>query len=126
MVQLQAPANLNSYCCAHQVGYWCAYGFSWTEKTADNNKAQANLSIPEIHHMGVSVRVTRIYTQSLWQRWYRPMKILILDDHTLFREGMKLLLTGLHPELIIHDAETMQAALASVEANTYDLVLSAA
>jgi len=51
------------------------------------------------------------------------MKILILDDHTLFREGMKLLLTGLHPELIIHDAETMQAALASVEANSYDLVL---
>lgn len=51
------------------------------------------------------------------------MKILILDDHTLFREGMKLLLHGLHSELIIHDAETMHAALASLEANTYDLVL---
>jgi len=51
------------------------------------------------------------------------MKILILDDHTLFREGMKLLLGGLHQDLIIHDAETMHAALASVEANSYDLVL---
>jgi len=51
------------------------------------------------------------------------MKILILDDHTLFREGMKLLLTGLHQDLTIHDCETMQAALASVEANQYDLVL---
>lgn len=51
------------------------------------------------------------------------MKILILDDHTLFREGMKLLLSGLHHDLIIHEAETMQAAIASLEANTYDLVL---
>ncbi len=51
------------------------------------------------------------------------MKILILDDHTLFREGMKLLLTGLSEDLIIHDCETMQAALAAVEANQYDLVL---
>lgn len=51
------------------------------------------------------------------------MKILITDDHTLFREGMKLLLSGLQQELTIHEAETMQAALASLEANTYDLVL---
>jgi len=51
------------------------------------------------------------------------MKILILDDHTLFREGMKLLLSGLHSELIIHDVESMHAALASLEANSYDLVL---
>jgi len=51
------------------------------------------------------------------------MKILILDDHTLFREGMKLLLSGLHSDLTIHEAETMQAALAAVEANSYDLVL---
>jgi len=51
------------------------------------------------------------------------MKILILDDHTLFREGMKLLLGGLHENLTIHESENMHAALASLEANTYDLVL---
>lgn len=51
------------------------------------------------------------------------MKILILDDHTLFREGMKLLLSGLHEDLVIHESENMQVALASIEANSYDLVL---
>lgn len=73
--------------------------------------------------MGVSVGVLHTYTGGLRQTWFKPMKILILDDHTLFREGMKLLLSGLHPELTIHDAETMDAALAALEANTYDLML---
>lgn len=51
------------------------------------------------------------------------MNILIIDDHTLFREGMKLLLHGLQQDLTTHDVDSMQAALSAVEANTYDLVL---
>jgi len=51
------------------------------------------------------------------------MKILLLDDHTLFREGMKLLLGGLDQDLTLHDVENIQAAEELLETNTYDLML---
>ena len=51
------------------------------------------------------------------------MKILILDDHTLFREGMKLLLNDLHDDLDIHDADTMTTALHELQQHKFDLVL---
>ena len=51
------------------------------------------------------------------------MKILLLDDHTLFREGMKLLLGGLDQDLTLHDVENIQAAEQLLETNTYDLML---
>ena len=51
------------------------------------------------------------------------MHILMLGDHNLFREGLKLLLQELQPDLTIHAAETMDAALELAKANAYELVL---
>ncbi len=51
------------------------------------------------------------------------MRILILDDHTLFREGMKLLLLDLHSDLEIHDVDTIAAAVLELQLHKFDLVL---
>ncbi len=51
------------------------------------------------------------------------MKILILDDHTLFREGLKLLLLGLHEQLDIQDVDNLLAAQSLVAQNHFDLAL---
>ena len=46
------------------------------------------------------------------------MKILLIDDHTLFREGMRLVLSQLEPGCDIVEASTCRAAIE--EANTHD------
>lgn len=51
------------------------------------------------------------------------MKILVVEDHVLFREGLKYLLRGLDPALEIHEAGTCAEALEQASAHTYDLVL---
>lgn len=52
------------------------------------------------------------------------MRILILDDHTLFREGLKLLLTGLEEcDLCIDEADTIETTLSLIDQNKYDLIL---
>ena len=47
----------------------------------------------------------------------RKMKILVVDDHALFRQGLAMLLTELYPEAEILDVATSAAALETAEQN---------
>lgn len=52
------------------------------------------------------------------------MKALLVDDHALFREGMKFMLRHLRPDLEIHQASTVREATAVLErAKPVDLIL---
>lgn len=52
------------------------------------------------------------------------MKILIVDDHNLFREGLSLILSGLDKDLIILEASDCDSAMQYVSAHPdLDLVL---
>ena len=51
------------------------------------------------------------------------MDVLVVDDHTLFREGLKFLLRELDPSLGIDEAGDCAAALERVSARRHDLVL---
>jgi DNA-binding NarL/FixJ family response regulator len=52
-----------------------------------------------------------------------PMNLLLIDDHALFREGLKFLLRSLDEALVIEEAANCAAALERAAARTYDLVL---
>lgn len=52
------------------------------------------------------------------------MKILIVDDHTLFRTGMTLLLESMIPTPVVVESEDLQGAIKLLEADScIDLVL---
>lgn len=51
------------------------------------------------------------------------MKILLVDDHALFRKGLKHLLSSLDANLELDEAEDAARALALSAENGYDLVL---
>ena len=51
------------------------------------------------------------------------MRILIVDDHTLFRRGFSLLLQRLYPETEIEEASDVSTALDVVRRTAVDLVL---
>lgn len=51
------------------------------------------------------------------------MKMLLVDDHALFREGLKLLLRSLGGELEIDEAGDCAQALEKMSGQGYDLVL---
>ena len=46
------------------------------------------------------------------------MKVLIVDDHTLFREGLRLVLSQLEPTCEILEASNCQAAFDSAHASS--------
>lgn len=51
------------------------------------------------------------------------MKVLLVDDHTLVREGLKLLLEDLEKEIELDQAGNCEEALALAVDHEYDLVL---
>ncbi len=51
------------------------------------------------------------------------MKLLLVDDHALFREGLRLLLVGLDSDVEVEEAEDCARALERVAARSYDLIL---
>jgi DNA-binding NarL/FixJ family response regulator len=51
------------------------------------------------------------------------MNVLVVDDHALFREGLKFLLRELDASLVVDEAGDCAAALERVSARRYDLVL---
>ncbi len=51
------------------------------------------------------------------------MHILIVDDHPLFREGMKILLSSLDPAVQMSEASTVAQAIARAATESPDLVL---
>ena len=51
------------------------------------------------------------------------MNLLLVDDHALFREGLKFLLRGLDKELVIDEAESCAAATERQGGFPYDLIL---
>jgi DNA-binding NarL/FixJ family response regulator len=52
------------------------------------------------------------------------MRVLIIDDHPLYRAGVRALLAGLNPDVIAVDAANVEEALQhSIENETFDLVL---
>jgi len=51
------------------------------------------------------------------------MNILLIDDHALFREGLKFLLRSLDAELVVDEAGDCAKALEHAATRRYDLVL---
>lgn len=51
------------------------------------------------------------------------MHVLLVDDHALFREGLKFILRGLDEHLLIDEAGSVEAAIAMQEAPPFDLIL---
>jgi two-component system nitrate/nitrite response regulator NarL len=51
------------------------------------------------------------------------MRLLLVDDHTMFREGLHLLLPAISPHLVIDDATTLDGAIAQCRQTSYCVVL---
>ena len=43
------------------------------------------------------------------------MKILMVDDHALFRDGLRLLLSSIRPDTILFEADTVADALSVLQ-----------
>lgn len=54
---------------------------------------------------------------------FSPVKILIADDHTLFRRGLSLVLSKMYDQVEIAEASEVDAALAELERGGCDLIL---
>ena len=50
-------------------------------------------------------------------------RILVVDDHALLRRGLRSILTGAFPELVLVEAEDARQGLAAVEKQTCDVAL---
>lgn len=53
----------------------------------------------------------------------RMRRILLADDHSLFRAGMRCILARGLPDLAVDEADSFRQAIAAVTARRYDLVL---
>ncbi|MCW5771736.1 MAG: response regulator transcription factor [Rhodospirillaceae bacterium] len=54
----------------------------------------------------------------------RPLKrILVADDHALFRKGLKLLLSDVHPKADLRDVDSLDSALECLSGEPVDLAI---
>src|SRR5262245_41281522 len=51
------------------------------------------------------------------------MKLLLLDDHALFREGLRALLLNISPEMTIHEAASVAGAIDECRSTQFRMVL---
>jgi DNA-binding NarL/FixJ family response regulator len=51
------------------------------------------------------------------------MNILLVDDHALFREGLRALLANISPGLVIHEASSVEGAAEECRATEFRMVL---
>jgi DNA-binding NarL/FixJ family response regulator len=51
------------------------------------------------------------------------MNLLLVDDHTLFREGLRALLAGISPEVNLREAACVQGAIAECTTTRFQMVL---
>ena len=51
------------------------------------------------------------------------MNLLLVDDHTLFREGLRGLLVNISPGVAIHEAATVEDAVSACHATAFRMVL---
>jgi DNA-binding NarL/FixJ family response regulator len=51
------------------------------------------------------------------------LHVLLVDDHALFREGLKFILRGLDDQLLIDEAGSVEAAVSMQEVHPFDLIL---
>ncbi len=51
------------------------------------------------------------------------MNLLLVDDHALFREGLGLLLSKLSPGIVIHEADSVDAAVEECKGNSFRMAL---
>jgi two-component system, NarL family, nitrate/nitrite response regulator NarL len=51
------------------------------------------------------------------------MNVLLVDDHALFREGLGLLLSKLSPGIVIHESESVEAAVKTCKDTSFRMAL---
>jgi len=51
------------------------------------------------------------------------MNVLLVDDHALFREGLSLLLSKLSPGIVIHESESVEAAVETCKSTNFRMAL---
>jgi DNA-binding NarL/FixJ family response regulator len=51
------------------------------------------------------------------------MNVLLVDDHALFREGLSLLLSKLSPGIVIHEADSVDAAVEECRGTSFRMAL---
>ncbi len=71
-------------------------------------------------------QVRRPHRRLYFAHWYwgaQAVHLLLIDDHALFREGLKFLLRGLDEQVVIDEAESCAAVMSRPGPIPYDLVL---
>jgi len=51
------------------------------------------------------------------------MEILVADDHSIVREGLKQVLLGIDPSAVIHEASTGEKAFDMIKSGHFDLII---
>ena len=54
---------------------------------------------------------------------HQPMNLLLVDDHPLFREGLRALLANLSPGVAIHEAASVEGAIDECRMTPFRMVL---
>src|SRR5947209_14107399 len=52
-----------------------------------------------------------------------PLRILLVDDHTIVRDGLKQILAKHFPQALFGEGRNAREALAAIEKNKWDVIL---